>query len=62
MHCTSCAMLIEGELEDIGLKASCHYATQTLDVEYDPAKTGDTDITKAVEKAGYRVNTRTQVD
>lgn len=53
MHCTSCAMLIEGELEDIGAKASCSYAKAVVDVEYDPGQISEGDIQNAVAKAGY---------
>lgn len=56
MHCTSCAMLIEGELEEIGVKASCNYARATLEVEFDPQKVSKQDIQKAVSSAGYRVD------
>jgi copper chaperone CopZ len=52
MHCTSCAMVIEGELEDIGVKASCSYVTETLDVECDE-KVSDGKIREVVKKAGY---------
>lgn len=55
MHCTSCAMLIEGELEDIGVQACCNYARQTVDVEFDEGKVTDTAIQQAVVKAGYRI-------
>ncbi len=52
MHCASCAMLIEGELEDAGIKATCSYAKQTLEIE------SERDIDKhkveaAVARAGY---------
>ncbi len=53
MHCTSCAMLIEGELEDRGARAACNYAKELVEVEFDPAKLTEEDIKKAVEAAGY---------
>lgn len=56
MHCTSCAMLIEGELEDIGAKATCSYAKQFVDVEYDQTKLTDADVRGAIARAGYQVN------
>lgn len=40
MHCTSCAMNIDGELEDIkGVKESqTNYAKQQTEVTFDPEK------------------------
>ncbi|MBI2404593.1 heavy-metal-associated domain-containing protein [Candidatus Gottesmanbacteria bacterium] len=54
MHCTSCAMVIEGELEDIGVKASCSYARETVDVEYDEKKLSEDTIKNVIVKAGYQ--------
>ncbi len=53
MHCTSCAMVIESDLEDIGVKATCSYAKQTLDVEYDESKIAEETIRESVKKSGY---------
>lgn len=52
MHCTSCALAIEMDLEDMGVKASCNFAKQTLEVELD---NGDKEekIKSHLEKAGY---------
>ncbi len=50
MDCVSCALLIEAELEDVGIKCKCSYTRQILEVE------GDHDqkkIKEAVQKAGY---------
>ncbi len=55
MHCASCAMLIEGELEDIGAQARCSWTAQKVEVSYDPAKLTDKDIRAAIKRAGYRV-------
>lgn len=33
MHCPSCAASIQLDLEDAGIKASCSYAKETLEVE-----------------------------
>lgn len=54
MHCTSCAMVIEGELEDIGVKASCSYARETVEVSYDENKLTDAAIKETIRKAGYQ--------
>ena len=53
MHCTSCAMLIEGELEDIGVNAKCSYAKSSVDMEFDEKKISENDIEIAIKKAGY---------
>ena len=55
MHCASCAMLIDGALEDLeGVKsASASYARQVVDVEFDEAKVSEVEIISAVEAAGY---------
>lgn len=49
-------MMIEGELEDIGVNAKCSYALQTVEVEFDDKKITTKDIENAVKKAGYRLN------
>lgn len=55
MHCPSCAMLIEGELEDRGAKARCSYTKEIVEVEYEPTKLSDAEIKKIVTAAGYTV-------
>ena len=55
MHCTSCALMIESDLEDIGVKSSCSYAKQTLSVEFDEKKIAEKTIIDAVAKAGYKI-------
>ncbi len=55
MHCTSCALMIESDLEDVGVNASCSYAKQTLIVEFDETKIGEQKIKDVVAKAGYQV-------
>lgn len=59
MHCVSCSVLIEGELEDIGVQAKASYAKQTVDVTYDSKKTKEEAIIKAIEKLGYQVTLNT---
>lgn len=54
MHCSSCSILIEGELEDIGLASKANYQKQVVEVETDGTHT-DEDIIKAVKRAGYEV-------
>lgn len=52
MDCASCASLIEMDLEDIGIKASCSYPKESLEIE------GKHDIKKVeeiVKKSGYNL-------
>ncbi|MBI5044546.1 MAG: heavy-metal-associated domain-containing protein [Candidatus Levybacteria bacterium] len=58
MHCTSCAMNIDGELEDTeGVKnSSTHYAKQESEVEFDEDKVMVKDIVKIIEKTGYKAS------
>lgn len=53
MHCTSCAMVIESDLEDAGVKAKCSYAKQTLEAEFDEKKVTVSKIAEVVKNAGY---------
>lgn len=53
MHCTSCAMNIDGELEDLGVKnASTNYAKGETEIEYDDQITLN-QIQVAIKKLGY---------
>lgn len=56
MHCSSCALTIEWDLEDAGVKAKCSYAQALLEVEYEPQKTSEEEIKKVVEKSGYKIS------
>lgn len=49
-------MVIESDLEDAGVKASCSYAKETLDVEFDPANVSEEKIKGVVATAGYTVS------
>jgi len=54
MDCPSCAMLIESELEDAGVKAKVSYAKQTLEIEdADNSFTGH--VSKIVSGLGYKL-------
>lgn len=57
MHCSSCAMSIDMDLEDLdGVKESrTNYAKQFSDVEFDEEKLGVEDIIKSINKTGYKV-------
>jgi Cu+-exporting ATPase len=56
MHCTSCAMNIDGELEDTDdvRSSSTNYAKGEAEVEYDEEKVKPEDIIKTIEKTGYK--------
>ena len=56
MHCASCSMVIESDLEDAGVNATCSYAKQSLDVEFDPKKIDEMKIHDVVKKAGYTLD------
>ncbi|MBI3386096.1 cation transporter [Candidatus Gottesmanbacteria bacterium] len=55
MDCPSCAMLIEGELEDRGVTARCSYAKEMVEVEYDEKKISEADIHRVIRTSGYHV-------
>lgn len=55
LHCTSCSLVIEGEIEDLGAKASCDYVKQTVKVEFDPEILSEQKIIAAIEGQGYEV-------
>lgn len=59
MHCTSCAMSIDGDLEDTkGVKKSnTSYAKQETEVEYDPEKLDEKRIIEVIKKTGYKADT-----
>ncbi len=56
MHCVSCAMTVDGAVEDLaGVKsASTNYARQFSEVEYDEKKVTDVQIIAVIEAAGYK--------
>lgn len=54
MHCTSCAMNIDFDLEDLGVKSSkTNYAKQESEVEFDEEKIKTQDILDQIKKTGY---------
>ena len=55
MHCVSCSMLIEGELEDMGVQAKANYAKQLVEVTFDEKKILIDHVISALEKLGYHV-------
>lgn len=55
MHCASCAMLIEDELEELdGVhKASASYPRQRADISFDDTRIGAAAILETVGRLGY---------
>ena len=56
MHCTSCAMSIDGDLEDYvkGVKSSnTNYAKAETEVEFDEKEAKVEEIIKQIKKTGY---------
>jgi copper chaperone CopZ len=55
MHCASCAMAIDMELEDLPgvAEARTSYARGTTEVIFDPQRVAPDAIVAAVRKAGY---------
>ena len=55
MHCTSCAMTIDGDLEDTGKvkSAKTNYAKGMIEVEFNPEKISPEDIIAIIKKSGY---------
>lgn len=58
MHCTSCAMSIDMDLEDVdGIKsASTSYAKQECEVEFDEEKVATKEIIEQINKTGYEAS------
>ena len=56
MHCTSCAMNIDFDLEDLtGVKsAKTSYAKQETEVEFDEGKVQLSQIVVQIKKTGYK--------
>lgn len=52
LDCASCALLVEMDLEEKGIKCKCSYAKEILEVE------GEYDLKilkETVEKSGYKI-------
>jgi copper chaperone CopZ len=53
MHCSSCAMMIEGELLDAGIKCKCSFAKQEMEVEED---TDEKKVIEIITPLGYKLS------
>lgn len=55
MYCTACAMNIDFDLEDLGVKsAKTNYAKQESDVEFDEEQVRLPQILEQIQKTGYK--------
>ena len=56
MHCTSCAMNIDGELEDTGKikNVRTNYAKAQTEVEFDTEEITEIEIVEIIKKVGYQ--------
>jgi len=52
VHCSSCAMMIEGELLDAGIKCKCSFTNQQIEVE---EKADEEKVKKLISDLGYSV-------
>lgn len=55
MHCTSCALMIESDLEDVGIKAKCSFAKEELELEFNPEEVNEDKIKEIVKNTGYEL-------
>lgn len=57
MTCAACAKTIERVTKKVDgiIESNVNYATEKLNISYDPSKVSILDIKKAVEKAGYKI-------
>lgn len=55
MHCTSCAVTIDMELEDTDgvIESNTSYAKACVEVAFDPKKIQEEDIIAVLKKVGY---------
>lgn len=60
MHCTSCAMNIDFDLEDLeGVKSvKTNYAKQESEIEFDEEKVKMEEVFKVIQKLGYQATVK----
>lgn len=60
MHCTSCAMHIDGDLEDTkGVQEACtNYAKSQTEVTFDPQQLTEKELLTVIKKTGYTAKIR----
>lgn len=61
MHCTSCPMSIDFDLEDTkGVKSvKTSYASQICEIEFDGEKLSIQQVIEVIEKTGYQAQIKT---
>lgn len=57
MDCDACAKMIELDLEDAGISASCNYANATLEVELKDDHSEEKKVMEVVSRSGYQLVT-----
>lgn len=57
LHCSSCSLNIDSELEDMPgvISTSTSYAKQESTITYDPKIASPAEFTPVIEKLGYKV-------
>jgi copper chaperone CopZ len=57
LHCTSCSLTIDSEIEDIAgvLDVKTSYANQITKITYDPARVDPAQFAKVIQGLGYKV-------
>ena len=57
MHCSSCSLNIDGELESTSgvIKARTSYPKSETTIEYNPLDINEPTLQKIIEKLGYKV-------
>lgn len=60
MHCSSCAMTIDGELEDTQgvISANTSFAKSQTTVTFDPNKVSVDQLSEVVSKQGYKARVK----
>jgi copper chaperone CopZ len=57
MHCTACAMNIDFDLEDLGVKSvKTNYAKQETEVEFDEEQLKIQQVIEQIKITGYEAN------
>lgn len=53
MDCAACAKMLELDLEDIGVSASCNYDSESLVVDFEKEKVSEEKILGIIKDSGY---------
>ena len=55
MHCSSCEMLVNDALEEIGAKSKANSKSGIVEVEFDESKIDEIEVINTIKKEGYKV-------